>query len=141
MCLKRLQHIHITLENPSIPQPHTRTMTTMPPAFYPTNMNDARLAEYEFDCNVLDGIHAVIKTTQQRESCTWTYLRNNPPSDSTGYMFSDNPMFAVINGNMQVGHSGSSYAWTMRNLQYISSHGIDAYIAERNSIKTQTGTI
>lgn len=116
-------------------------MTTMPPTFYPTTMNDARLNEHEFDYNVLDGIHAVIKTTQQRESCTWKYLRDNPPSDSTGYMFSDNPMFAVINGNMQVGHSGSSYAWTMRNLQYISSHGIDAYIAERNSVKTRTGTI
>jgi hypothetical protein len=98
-------------------------------SYYPVSMRDSRLAEFDFDDNVRDGIDAVIKTTQQRESCAWTYLRDNPPSVSTGYMFSDNPMFSVINDNMQVGHSGSSYAWTMRNLQYIATHGLDAYIA------------
>lgn len=97
-------------------------------SYYPVSMRDSRLAEFDFDDNVRDGIDAVIKTTQQRESCAWTYLRDNPPSERTGYMFSDNPMFSVINGNMQVGHSGSSYAWTMRNLQHIATHGLDAYI-------------
>ena len=96
-------------------------------SFYPVSMDDERLSD--IDSNVLDGIAAVVKTTQQRELCAWTYLRDNPPSESTGYMFSDNPMFSVINGNMEVGHSGSSYAWTMRNLQYIATHGLDAYIA------------
>ena len=96
------------------------------PSFYPVSMADSRLSG--IDSNVSDGIDAVIKTTQQRESCMWTYLRDNPPSERTGYMFSDNPMFAVINGHMQVGHSGSSYAWTMRNLQYIATHGLDDYI-------------
>jgi len=98
-------------------------------SFYPTSMSDQRLSEYDFNYNVLDGIEAVIKTTNQRESCMWSYLRDNPPSDSTGYMFSDNPMFHAIMSNMQVGHSGNTYAWTMRNLQYIASHGMDAYIA------------
>jgi hypothetical protein len=90
-------------------------------------MADSRISELDY--NVRDGIEAVIKTTNQRESCAWTYLRDNPPSESTGYMFSNNPVFIGINGNMQVGHSGSSYAWTMRNLQYIATHGIYAYIA------------
>jgi hypothetical protein len=90
-------------------------------------MDDSRVLT--LNNNMHDGIAAVIKTTQQRESCAWTYLRDNPPSESTGYMFSDNPMFSAILNNMQVGHSGSSYAWTMRNLQYIATHGIDAYIA------------
>ena len=97
--------------------------------FYPGSASDSRLVQFDLDYNVRDGIEAVIKTTQQRESCAWTYLRDNPPSETTGYMFSDNPMFSVINGHMQVGHSGSSYAWTMRNLQYIATHGLDAYIA------------
>jgi hypothetical protein len=135
MCLKRLlqmQYMHAI---------RSTTMTTPSPSFYPTTITDARLTQYEFDSNVLDGIHAVIKTTHQRESCTWTYLCDNPPSDSTGYMFSDNPMFAVIHGNMQAGHSGLSYAWTMRNLQYIASHGIDAYIAESRSTQRRTGTV
>ena len=112
-------------------------------SFYPVSMSDPRLCEYDFDHNVLDGIDAVIKTTNQRESCMWTYLRNNPPSDSTGYMFSDNPVFSSIMNNMQVGHSGCSYAWTMRNLQYIASHGMDAYItacSPRSKKQTQTQT-
>ena len=94
---------------------------------YPVSVHDSRVSI--LDDNVRDGIAAVIKTTQQRESCAWTYLRDNPPDKSTGYMFSSDSMFTVINGNMQVGHSGSSYAWTMRNLQYIATHGLDAYIA------------
>ena len=95
-------------------------------SFYPSSMSDPRLAELDY--NIRDGIEAVIKTTTQRESCTWTYLRDNPPSESTGYMFSNNPEFTAINSNMQVGHSGSSYAWTMRNLQFIATQGIDAYV-------------
>lgn len=110
---------------------HTVIMTSSSSSFYPVSMADSRLSELDY--NVRDGIEAVIKTTNQRESCTWTYLRDNPPSESTGYMFSDNPVFTGINGNMQVGHSGSSYAWTMRNLQHIAIHGIDAYITSCKS--------
>jgi len=110
-------------------------------SFYPVSVSDPRLSEYDFDYNVMDGINAVIKTTNQRESCMWSYLRDNPPSESTGYMFSNNPVFNAIMNNMQVGHSGCSYAWTMRNLQYIASHGMDAYItacSPRSKKQTQT---
>jgi hypothetical protein len=93
-------------------------------------MDDSRLSEFDIDCNVRDGIEAVIKTTQQRESCAWTYLRDNPPDESRGYMFTNNPVFNAIMNNMQVGHSGTSYGWTMRNLEYIAMNGMDAYVAE-----------
>lgn len=109
-------------------EPESTQHNTMASSFYPSSMSDPRISAHDFDYNVLDGIEAVIKTTNQRESCMWTYLRNNPPSDSTGYMFSNNPEFGAIMNNMQVGHSGGSYAWTMRNLQYIASNGMDAYI-------------
>lgn len=102
-------------------------------------MSDARLTQHDFDYNILDGIDAVNKTTKQRESCMWTYLRCNPPSESTGYMFSADPVFDAIMKNMQVGHSGCSYAWTMRNLQYIATHGMDAYMTACSpKIKKQT---
>jgi hypothetical protein len=110
-------------------QPTSNTIMTSDSTFYPVSMTDSRLSTCVFDYNVRDGINAVIKTTQQRESCMWTYLRDTPPSEKTGYMFSDNPMFSVILDNMQVGHSGASYAWTMRHLQHIASHGLDAYVA------------
>jgi hypothetical protein len=93
-------------------------------------MDDSRLLEFNINYNVIDGIEAVIKTTRQRESCMWTYLRDNPPDESRGYMFTNNPVFNEIMNNMQVGHSGTSYGWTMRNLQYIASNGMDAYVAE-----------
>jgi hypothetical protein len=110
-------------------QPNNNTNNTMTSSFYPVSMDDSRIVNHDIDSNVLDGIAAVIKTTKKGESCTWTYLRDNPPSESTGYMFSNNPAFSAIMNHMEVGHSGSSYAWTMRNLQYIATHGIDAYIA------------
>lgn len=113
-------------------------MTSASPPFYPVSMDDSRIVGNNFNYNVIDGIEAVIKTTQQRESCAWTYLRDNPPSESTGYMFASNPMFGAICNNMQVGHSGGSYAWTMRNLQYIATHGLDAYIAEFTNAVAQT---
>ena len=119
-------------------QPTSNAIMTSNSTFYPVSMTDPRLSNHKFDDNVRDGIDAVIKTTQQRESCTWSYLRDTPPSEKTGYMFSNNPMFSVINGNMQVGHSGSSYAWTMRHLQYIATHGLDAYIAEFTNAVAQT---
>jgi hypothetical protein len=100
----------------------------MSSSFYPVSMADSRLSS-DIDSNVHDGIAAVIKTTLQRESCAWSYLRDNPPSEHTGYMFANNTVFNAIMSHMQVGHSGSSYAWTMRNLQYIATHGLDAYIA------------
>lgn len=111
------------------------TASTASSSFYPVSMGDTRLLDLDLDYNVRDGIEAVIKTTNQRESCTWTYLRDKPPSDSTGYMFSDDPIFRTIMRNMQVGHSGTSYGWTMRNLQYIANDGIDAYIADYKSRK------
>jgi hypothetical protein len=110
-------------------------------SYYPVSMGDSRLAEFNFDDNVRDGIEAVIKTTHQRESCMWSFLRDNPPSDATGYMFSDNPGFGAVMNNMQVGHSGSSYAWTMRNLQYIATHGLDAYISAAHVSKPRSQNV
>jgi len=101
-------------------------------SLYPVSMDDSRLSEFDIDYNVRDGIEAVIKTTQQRESCAWTYLRDTPPDESRGYMFTNNPVFNEIMNNMQVGHSGASYGFTMRNLQYIATHGLDAYVARCN---------
>ena len=116
-------------QRPTNHKPQTNTRMSSP-SFYPVSMDDARLSG--IDSNVHDGINAVIKTTQQRESCAWTYLRDTPPDESRGYMFTNNPVFNEIMNNMQVGHSGASYGFTMRNLQYIATHGLDAYVARCN---------
>ncbi len=93
---------------------------------YPTSLEDPRIAGLE--SNIRDGICAVIKTTTQLESCMWTYLRNNPPSSSTGFMFSSDAKFKTISDNMKIGHSGGSYVCTMRELQFIATNGLDAFM-------------
>ena len=61
------------------------------------------------------------EATEKTES--WKYLQNFEPQN--GFMFTDNPVVSKINSNLKYqGHSGSSYGWTMRQIQYIATHGI-----------------
>ena len=50
------------------------------------------------------------------------------------FMFSSDPRINII-GNKMVelgygGHSGSSFGWTMRNMQFIAKHGEEEYKKE-----------
>lgn len=46
-----------------------------------------------------------------------------------GFMFNDAKEMRVIDLYMEYGgHSGSSYGWTMRNMEYIAKNGWDAYV-------------
>jgi hypothetical protein len=83
---------------------------------YPVVSDDLRLSNIS-DSNVRDGIDAVVKTTQQRESCAWTYLRDNPPSESTGYMFSNDPVFSAISGRGILAHRMHGQCATCSTLQ------------------------
>lgn len=54
----------------------------------------------------------------------WEWLRDYTPGDGKGFMFSDHPNLEKINAAMKYGgHSGSSYGWTMRQMEYIAKHG------------------
>jgi hypothetical protein len=54
----------------------------------------------------------------------WDWLRDYNPEDGKGFMFSEHPNLDRINNAMKYGgHSGSSYGWTMRNMEYIAKHG------------------
>lgn len=61
----------------------------------------------------------------------WDWLRNNPPPEGKGYMFWGDTKLKEIEKHMKLldGHSGSSYGWTMRNMQAIAEKGWDAYVA------------
>ncbi len=49
-----------------------------------------------------------------------------------GFMFSDAPELREIDLHMKYGgHSGSSYAWTMRNMEYIAKNGWNAYVISK----------
>ena len=59
----------------------------------------------------------------------YMFMKTFEPAPERGFMFSDNPMLTAISSKMDdsIGHSGSSYGWTMRQLQCICRHGFNAY--------------
>ena len=61
----------------------------------------------------------------------WDWLKTYEPDEGKGFMYSDHPNLDKINSRMYKlynGHSGSSYGWTMRQLQFIAKNGFNAYV-------------
>jgi len=82
------------------------------------------------------GIDAVTRTEM------WPWMAAYEPEEGNGFMFSTHPNLDKINSVMHKlydGHSGSSYGWTMRQLQFIAKNGFDAYVDKVNGVsKTST---
>ncbi len=58
----------------------------------------------------------------------WDWLRDYTPEEGKGFMFSSHPNLTRINEAMKYGgHSGSSHAWTMRQMEYIAKHGWELF--------------
>ena len=59
------------------------------------------------------------------------FMKTYSPDEDKGFMFSKPPpMLAKINEAISKsydGHSGSSYGWTMRNMESIAKRGWDGY--------------
>ena len=90
----------------------------------PRNIDDIDMSIYGVgdgwsDDMIKDGITAIIQTSQETGIDIWAYLKTYTPEANKGFMFSDDAMIGKIGQYMKVGHSGSSYAWTMRQLQRI----------------------
>jgi hypothetical protein len=71
---------------------------------------------------VEDGYAAVTKAE------AWDLMKEEPGLG--GFMYTTNESYRVIHKHMDYrGHSGASYGWTMRQLQFIAISGWDAYVA------------
>jgi hypothetical protein len=58
----------------------------------------------------------------------WDYLKKPTTPGKDGFMFSPAIELAAINAEMVFdGHSGASYAWTMRQMETIAKTGWDSY--------------
>lgn len=57
----------------------------------------------------------------------WDLMKEDPGDG--GYMFSQNPAYAKID-LQYTGHSGSSYGWTMRVMQFIAKNGWSSFYEE-----------
>ena len=59
----------------------------------------------------------------------WDYMKTDPGKG--GYMFTTNETLTAINAHIDmdncIGHSGASYGWTMRQMQYIAINGLEEY--------------
>lgn len=58
----------------------------------------------------------------------WDYMKR----DTDSYMMSSDPEINIITKKMEElgydGHSGSSFGWTMRQMQHIAQHGEDDFM-------------
>jgi hypothetical protein len=63
----------------------------------------------------------------------WEWIKQDPGDG--GFMFNDSEKSRQIAKNLtdRVGHSGSSYGWTMRSMQRLALIGWSAFIQEHSS--------
>jgi hypothetical protein len=79
------------------------------------------LCEYTKN-NVIDGIRALDSLENG-----WEGLKNHEVDLNEGFFFTTNPFIHTILAKMTVGHSGGSFADTMRHLHFIAKHGLAAH--------------
>lgn len=61
----------------------------------------------------------------------WDWMKTAEPPKDMGFMLWSCPEMSRIGKHMEVmGHSGCSYAITLRNIEYIAKHGWDKYVAD-----------
>jgi hypothetical protein len=83
-----------------------------------------------------DAICAVVRVERStdmlaKEFDVWKFMSTYDPPEGRGFMFSDHPVTNRIMNSMEVGHSGTSYGFTMRHLQYFAMNGgVEGYKRE-----------
>lgn len=69
----------------------------------------------------------------------WDYMKR----DNTSYTMSDDYEIWIITKKMEElgykGHSGFSFGWTMRNMQYIAQHGEENFMKIYTKLVSQRG--
>lgn len=77
------------------------------------------------DCVMLRDAEAALTTCD-----LWDWLRDFTPHANDGFMFSTHPNLTRLTDAMTyTGHSGSSYAWTMRVMENIAKNGWHSHVA------------
>jgi hypothetical protein len=114
---------------------------TEPTPFLNFPRTQGEVAEVDLSCMkdtwcadmVRDGMNAIVlaqgnSAINANGVDVWNYLSTYEPPSGEGFMFSRGDMvISCIQSNMQVGHSGSSMAFTMRHLQLLAKIGISKY--------------
>ena len=84
--------------------------------------------------NLRDGLRAVVRASElekvkTKEINVWKYLSEYSPPSDHGFMFGagDSDIVTLVQDQMEVGHSGASMGWTMRNIEFIAKNGLTAH--------------
>lgn len=96
-----------------------------------TNTNTNTIAEGDFrSLNLNENDRMMLEDAYQAvtKSNRWGFLSRPDVPGEGGFMFSQWAQMKEIDLNMEYGgHSGSSYGWTMRQMEYIAKKGWTAF--------------
>lgn len=80
---------------------------------------------------IKDGMRAIVRVGEMpniktKEINVWKYLSEYSPPADRGFMFSggDDNIVSLVQNQMEIGHSGCSMGWTMRNIEFIAKNGL-----------------
>jgi hypothetical protein len=83
---------------------------------------------------IRDGMRAILRAgklpqVKSKEINVWKYLSEYSPPEGRGFQFSagDDDIVSLVQYQMEVGHSGASMGWTMRNIEFIAKNGLPAH--------------
>ena len=79
---------------------------------------------HEFDREMLEDAYIAVHSTN-----SWKAMKGDPGEG--GFMYSNNKYMKPINAALKYhGHTGASYAFTMRHMQSIAKNGWDVYVSD-----------
>lgn len=83
---------------------------------------------------IRDGMRAILRVgrlpgVREKEINVWKYLSEYSPPSQHGFQFSagHDVIVSRVQNHMEVGHSGASMGWTMRNIEFIAKNGLPAH--------------
>jgi hypothetical protein len=107
------------------------------PAYWPLTLDEVRDCDLSYLNDnhsadmIKDGMRAIIRVGEMpdiktKEINVWKYLSAYSPPANRGFIFShgDDNIVTLVQNQMEVGHSGCSMGWTMRNIEFIAKNGL-----------------
>jgi hypothetical protein len=134
-------HTHTTMASESIVAPESVSVAVASDSeYWPRTASAANAWDFSYmndslsTSNLRDGLLAVVRAAESpavktKEIDVWKYLSNYSPPSDRGFMFSggDDWIITLVQNEMEVGHSGCSMGWTMRNIEFIAKNGLPAH--------------
>jgi hypothetical protein len=99
-----------------------------------THQIDTNITDAEFNSSISDQHNrAMLKNAHQAITAAeaWPFMQS---FRGTSFMLSDDPMVSQITKNMVAlgydGHSGSSFGWTMRCMEFLAKNGKEEFLKQ-----------